>query len=92
MQRKDARRRAKLDRMLTDLQGRFSGRILDVDSVVVEMWGEINGRARMNGAPLLAVDSLIAATAIVHRLIVVTRNVKHFDATAANVFNPFNAT
>jgi len=41
---------------------------------------------------ILAIDSLIAATAIVHRLIVVTGNVKHFQRTGAQLFNPFEQT
>ncbi len=36
------------------------------------------------------IDALIAATARVHGLIVVTRNVKNFDVTGADVFNPFD--
>jgi predicted nucleic acid-binding protein len=34
-------------------------------------------------------DALIAATAIAHRLVVVTRNVRHFATTRARVLNPF---
>jgi toxin FitB len=87
--RSDARKRTKYEQALADLQGRFAGRILDIDRIVAETWGEMNGRARAGaGGPLPATDSLIAATAIVHRLVVVTSNVRHFRRTGVNVIDP----
>jgi predicted nucleic acid-binding protein len=90
MIRSDAKKRARLEHALGDVQGRFAGRILDIDQVVAETWGEIRGRARLeSGGPLAAVDALIAATAIVHRLVVVTGNVRDFRRTGASVLDPF---
>lgn len=90
MQRSDVRKRAKLEQTVADFRARFAGRILNVDHTVAETWGEINGRARIeSGGPLSALDSLIAATAIVHRLAVVTRNVRHFARTGVTVIDPF---
>jgi toxin FitB len=40
--------------------------------------------------PVPVIDALIAATARVHGLIVVTRNVKDFEPTGAEIFNPFH--
>lgn len=40
--------------------------------------------------PQPAFDSLIAATALVHDLIVVTRNIKDFGVTGVNLINPFD--
>lgn len=86
----DRRRRAKLEQALADFRARFADRVLHVDEVVAETWGEMNGRARVSGGgPLSAIDSLIAATAIAHRLVVVTRNARHFERTGAHVINPF---
>lgn len=87
--RTDGRKRAKLEQALADFGARFAGRVLGVDDVVAETWGEISGRARLKGEPVSAVDALIAATAIVHRLVVVTGNVRHFVPTGAQVLNPF---
>ena len=35
------------------------------------------------------IDNLIAATALVHNLLVVTRNVKDFEVVDVRVFDPF---
>ena len=35
------------------------------------------------------IDNLIAATALFHNLMVVTRNVKDFEPTGVRVFDPF---
>ena len=63
---------------------RFQDRILDVDQAVAEQWGRL-------GIPnsLPDVDGLIAATALVHDLVVVTRNVKHIAPTGVRHMNPF---
>ena len=37
----------------------------------------------------LSGDAMIAATARVHRLIVVTRNIKDFESMSVEIFNPF---
>ena len=87
--RADARKRAKLEQALADFGARFAGRVLGVDAVVAETWGEISGRARVKGESVSAIDALIAATAIAHRLVVVTRNTRHFAPTGARVLNPF---
>jgi predicted nucleic acid-binding protein len=85
----DRKRRAKLEQALADFAARFAGRVLAVDALVAETWGEISGRTRLRGETVSAVDALIAATAIVHRLVVVTGNVRHFVPTGAQVLNPF---
>lgn len=54
------------------------------DEIAVE-WGRI-AAVRPRGD----VDGLIAATAIVHDLILVTRNVKDFEDTEAAVINPWD--
>ena len=62
----------------------FADRILIVDRNVGERWGDFGALD-----PLPNVDSLIAATALVHGLTVVTRNVKHIAPTGAQCFDPF---
>jgi toxin FitB len=86
----DGRRRDRLDRWLTgDLPGRFGGRVLPVDAVVADEWGRVLARAGHAGSPVGGSDALIAATAKVHGLQIVTRNVRHFAATGVDVISPW---
>lgn len=64
----------------------FRGRILAIDTTVVQRCAALhvpNPRADR--------DSLIAATALVHGMTVVTRNVSHFQPMAVAVLNPWEA-
>jgi toxin FitB len=80
------RRRANLEVWLTnDVPAWFSGRVLAADEAVCRRWGRI--RAGLTSAPV--VDSLIAATGLVHGLTVVTRNIGDFRFEGLNVINPW---
>jgi predicted nucleic acid-binding protein len=59
----------------TELPTWFGDRILAIDQDVAERWGYITAK---NTGNISAIDSLIAATALVHNLKVVTRNMKDF--------------
>jgi predicted nucleic acid-binding protein len=59
-------------------------RILPVDIAVARRWGQLSARLGHAGT-----DLLIAATALEHGLIVVTRNVRRFAPTGALVEDPF---
>jgi len=72
-----------------DLAERFTGRILDVDLETSLCWGRIQGETERAGLKLPVMDSLIAATAKVHGLIVVTRNVKDIEKCGVRVCNPW---
>jgi toxin FitB len=65
---------------------RFAGRILAIDFPVAVEYGRIQGE---NG-PLPALDTLIAATAVIHRQTVVTRNTKDIGRTGAPVLDPWD--
>lgn len=82
--RRDPKSALALRRWLDRTLNRFRDRILDVDRAVAERWGRIG-----IPDPLPDVDALIAATALVHDLIVVTRNVKHVAPAGVRCFNPF---
>jgi predicted nucleic acid-binding protein len=62
----------------------FGDRIIAVDSAAARLWGRMSVEmGHFN------VDLLIAATALVHGLIVVTRNVRHFEPAGVRVLNAF---
>ena len=86
----DAPRRKELSQWLeADILEPFADTILLVDCKIAEQWGIICGEADRIGRPRPAIDSLLAATAVVHGLTVATRNVADFVETGATVFNPF---
>jgi toxin FitB len=72
-----------------DLVERFTARILDVDLETALCWGRLQGAAEQAGDKLPVMDSLIAATAAAHGLIVVTRNVKDMERCGVKVCNPW---
>lgn len=72
-----------------DLMPRFSTRTLAVDGAVAIAWGIVQGEAEQRGQKLPAIDCLIAATARVHNLVVVTRNVQDLARCGAQVLNPW---
>jgi predicted nucleic acid-binding protein len=59
------------------------------DASVGLRWAELLARLRRSGKPMPVKDSLIAATALVHELTVVSRNVSDFEKAAVPVFDPF---
>lgn len=73
-----------------DLVHRFEGRILSVDASVMVSWGRIQGHAARDNFTLPIMDSMIAATAIEHNMIVATRNTEDLIRCGADVINPWN--
>ena len=73
-----------LDRWVAEIGERFSDRILPVDHAIAECWGEVSAHPTLPD-----VDSLLAATALVHDLTVVTRNVRHIAPSGARCLDPF---
>ena len=82
--RGDRNQASALERWLRDVQAGFEERVLPVTLPVAAAWG----RQRYT-RPLPVIDALLAATARVHGLTVVTRNVKDFELAGIQVLNPF---
>ncbi|MEA2496492.1 MAG: toxin FitB [Thermoleophilaceae bacterium] len=69
---------------LVELHTRFADRIVPIDARIAEECGRLNAAAPRN-----TVDSLIAATARIHDLTLVTRNIGDFEACGVPLFNPW---
>jgi predicted nucleic acid-binding protein len=83
--RGDALQARRLERWLQSILSDFAGNILDVDVEVAQLWGRLCAPHAEN-----ALDKLVAATALIHDLTVVTRNGRHFNATGVPLLNPFS--
>ena len=72
-----------------DLKERFNYRIIDLTMPEIVKWGRVLANCEKAGTPMPAVDALIVATALVHDLIVVTRNVDDMRPAGVRVKNPW---
>lgn len=68
----------------------FDDRILPIEAAEAEWSAAFSARVRRTGGTLTLADALIAGTAMVHGLAVVTRNVRDFDGLGIDVVNPWN--
>jgi predicted nucleic acid-binding protein len=83
------KKRKRLEEWLDqELPLRFEERILNIDRRVADACGKLVARREAEGRPIAAMDALLAATAGVHRLTLVTRNESDFQG-AASCFSPW---
>ena len=82
--RGDNEQAAGLERWLGEVELGFADRILPVTLPVAAAWGR-----QQRAQPLSVIDGLIAATAKVNSLTVVTRNARDFERSGVQVLNPF---
>ena len=78
---------AELSAWLTLMELQFSHCILPITPAIAKLWGRLCVQTGNKG-----IDKLIAATALCHNLMVVTRNVKDFEPCGVRVFDPFGVT
>ena len=69
---------------LETLKRDYRERVLEISTDVAEAWGRLNA-----AHTLPVIDGLLAATALVHNLILVTRNVSDVERTGVTLLNPF---
>jgi toxin FitB len=73
-----------LARWINELEEVYANRLIPIDAKIARVWGEITAdRSRP------AVDTLLAATAIVHNLTLVTRNEIDFNDLPVKLLNPW---
>ena len=86
---KDEVRRSRLEAWLErELVARFAQRTHAVDTRIADRWGRLVASA---ARPLPVVDSLLAATALTHDLILATRNVHDFaDIAGLRLYDPWS--
>ena len=85
VRRRDPVAASALDQWLARMMDSFSDRIIDIDADIADRWGALNVPD-----PLPTVDGLLASTALVHGMTLVTRNVRDVERTGVPVLNPFD--
>jgi len=87
----NTRKAQALSEWLNELKATFGSHVLPVDAAIAECWGETLANCAQSGMTRPAIDALIAATAKVYDLILVTRNVRDMEGTGCKILNPFSA-
>jgi predicted nucleic acid-binding protein len=86
IRRRDEPAALALESWLHRLSESFADRVLAVDAVVADRWGRLNVPD-----PVPTVDGLLAATALVHDLTLVTRNARDVARTGVRLLDPWRA-
>ena len=73
-----------LERWLLGLEAHYADRILPITNAIADHWGRLSP-----SQPLPVTDGLIAATALEHKLTVVTRNTTDFARAGVGLLDPF---
>lgn len=87
LHRHDAAQAIRLEAWLARVKAAFNGRILPITVPIAEEWGRINVPD-----PLPIFDGLLAATARVHGLTLVTRNISDLQRRGLPVLNPWTSS
>ena len=84
LRRRDVIQATRLEERLLAVQLLMDGQILPITQAIADRWGRINSPDR-----LPVIDGLLAATALEHGLILVTRNVRDVERSGVSLLNPF---
>ena len=85
IKRRDVQAAAALEVWLTQIKAESMNLVLPVTQEITDRWGIINVPDKMP-----AIDGLLAATALIHDLTLVTRNIRDVERSGVKLFNPFN--
>ena len=83
IRRRDPTAAMALEQWLARLVTTFSDRVLPIDAPVADRWGALNVPD-----PIPTVDGLLAATALAHDLVLVTRNTRDVERTGVRLLDP----
>jgi predicted nucleic acid-binding protein len=83
---RDAARAGLLEAWLAELAEAFGPRILAIDAAAAAEWGRLAA-----GRSVPVIDALLAATARLHGLVLVTRNTADLDGLDVRLLNPFES-
>ena len=84
--RTDPKQATSLDQWFAQMRSRLGDRVLSVDEPIAEAWALLNVPN-----PLALIGGLLAATAKVYGLTLVTRNVADISGTGVSLLNPFSS-
>lgn len=84
----EGKRKRGLVQWADGLESDFAEQILGLDTITLKSWGKLYAKHEAKGFNMDVMDSLIAATALVHQLTVVTRNTADFPADVKTI-NPW---
>jgi toxin FitB len=88
----EAARRAELTKWLTvEVRPMFTQRVIEISEDIMFRWRLLVEDGRKAGHTFSQPDLLIAATALEHRLTLVTRNQKDFAGLDLSLLNPWEA-
>ena len=86
---KGARRRGLEEAAERAFTGLFAGRVLPFDSAAARVYAEMAAARRARGRPLSQADGQIAAIAGSRGMAVATRNIRDFEDTGIDLFDPW---
>lgn len=78
--------RERIDCIIAD----YGDRLIAADLAVMERWATLAEAYRSAGLNVGITDEILAATALVHDLTLVTRNVRHFKHSGCRVLSPWS--
>ena len=86
----DPRRDLLMEWLESEILGQYGDSIIPFDLAVAKKWGEIMADTDAAGRTRPPLDAQIVATALVHKFVIVTRNVADMDFDNVKIVNPYN--
>jgi len=85
----EGEKKSDLGLWFAELMERFRGRILDLDAGTMLVWGELSARLKKSGRTMPVMNSLVAACALRHNALLVTRNTGDYEASGVSLSDPW---